>query len=85
MKDTGVGIASEDLLKLFNRFGKLQRTAQMNSEGIGLGLNIVKQIIDLSGGSISAHSDGLGHGSTFTFSMKMKENDLDSSFNSIEF
>ena len=57
----------------------------MNSEGIGLGLNIVKQIIDLSGGSISAHSDGLGHGSTFTFSMKMKENDLDSSFNSIEF
>ena len=83
MKDTGVGIASEDLPKLFNRFGKLQRTAQMNSEGIGLGLNIVKQIIELSGGSISVHSDGLDHGSTFTFSMKMKETDLDSSCSSI--
>ena len=83
MKDTGVGIASEDLPKLFNRFGKLQRTAQMNSEGIGLGLNIVKQIIELSSGEISVHSDGLGKGSTFTFSMKMKENDLDSSFGSI--
>ena len=55
----------------------------MNSEGIGLGLNIVKQIIELSSGEISVHSDGLGKGSTFTFSMKMKENDLDSSFGSI--
>ena len=57
----------------------------MNSEGIGLGLNIVKQIIELSSGSISVHSDGLGYGSTFTFSMKMKENDLDSSCSSIQF
>ena len=48
----------------------------MNSEGIGLGLNIVKQIIDLANGSLSVQSDGLGHGSTFTFSMRMKEFDL---------
>ena len=42
VKDTGAGIAQEDIPKLFNRFGKLHRTAEMNHEGIGLGLTIVK-------------------------------------------
>ena len=41
VRDTGVGIAEEDLPQLFTRFGKLHRTATMNSEGIGLGLTIV--------------------------------------------
>ena len=42
VKDTGVGIAIEDMAKLFTRFGKLNRSAEMNHEGIGLGLTIVK-------------------------------------------
>ena len=42
--DTGMGIAADDFPKLFERFGKLHRTAEMNSEGIGLGLTIVKEI-----------------------------------------
>ena len=42
VKDTGVGIAREDMPKLFTRFGKLHRSAEMNHEGIGLGLTIVK-------------------------------------------
>ena len=52
VQDTGVGIASEDLATLFTRFGKLQRTAQLNNDGIGLGLTIVKQIVELTGGSV---------------------------------
>ena len=52
VKDTGIGIASEDFSKLFTRFGKLQRTAMMNNDGIGLGLNMVKQIVELSGGNV---------------------------------
>ena len=40
--DNGSGIAAEDFSKLFTRFGKLRRTAQINSEGIGLGLTLVK-------------------------------------------
>lgn len=47
VEDTGVGIAREDLSKLFTRFGKLQRTAEMNHEGIGLGLTIVRQVVEL--------------------------------------
>ena len=48
VRDTGTGIASEDLTKLFSRFGKLHRTANLNHEGIGLGLTIVKQIVEQS-------------------------------------
>ena len=73
VQDTGIGIAEEDIPKLFTRFGKLQRTALINSEGIGLGLNIVKQIVEMCSGAINAYSEGIGHGSTFCFSMLMKE------------
>ena len=50
LKDTGTGIAEEDINKLFKRFGKLSRTAEMNQEGIGLGLTIVKQVVEQSNG-----------------------------------
>ena len=42
VKDTGAGIAAQDMTKLFNRFGKLQRTSKINNDGIGLGLTIVQ-------------------------------------------
>ena len=70
MVDTGTGIAQEDLGKLFSKFGKLHRTADLNHEGIGLGLTIVKQIVEKSGGRVSVASEGLGKGSTFTFDIK---------------
>lgn len=50
VRDTGTGIATEDMPNLFKRFGKLQRTAALNNDGIGLGLVIVKQIVEQSGG-----------------------------------
>ena len=43
----------------------------MNREGIGLGLTIVKQIVEKSGGKITVYSEGVGKGSTFSFNMKM--------------
>ena len=60
VNDTGEGIAREDLPRLFTQFGKLHRTAQMNSEGIGLGLTIVHGIIKRSGGRIVVNSPGIG-------------------------
>ena len=50
----------------------MQRTAAMNSAGIGLGLTIVKQIIERSGGKIQASSPGPDQGSLFSFDMKMR-------------
>ena len=69
--DTGSGIAPEDMDTLFSRFGKLLRTAEMNSEGIGLGLMIVKQIVESASGQVKVFSEGVGKGSTFSFSMLM--------------
>ena len=72
VKDTGAGIAKEDISKLFNRFGKLQRTAKLNKDGIGLGLTIVKQIVEKSGGKVGVKSEGVGHGSLFFFTMNLE-------------
>ena len=45
----------------------------MNPEGIGMGLNICKKIVEKTGGSIECHSPGINKGSTFSFSMTMLE------------
>ena len=75
--DTGSGIAPEDMAALFSRFGKLLRTAAMNSEGIGLGLMIVKQIVESASGHVKVFSEGEGKGSTFSFSMLMPSASLE--------
>ena len=70
VKDDGVGIVAQDLEKLFSRFGKIQRTEKINSEGIGLGLTIVKRIVEEHGGSITVFSEGEQKGSLFCFCIK---------------
>lgn len=70
--DSGKGIKQEDINKLFTMFGKLKRTAEINSEGIGMGLMICQKLVSLNGGTIKVYSDGIDQGSVFTFSMKMK-------------
>lgn len=75
--DSGKGIAQEDFNKLFTRFGKLHRTAAMNSEGIGLGLTIVKKIAESCGGTIDVSSPGIDQGSCFVFTMVMEQAQLE--------
>ena len=72
LKDDGKGIKPEDMSKLFTMFGKLRRTADQNSEGIGMGLMICQNLVRMNGGTIHAHSEGENQGSTFFFTMKMK-------------
>ncbi|MFB3819468.1 MAG: GAF domain-containing protein [Candidatus Methylomirabilales bacterium] len=64
--DTGAGISSEDLPKLFKEFVQLKTTQAQNHEGSGLGLALTKRLVELHGGRIAVHSDGTGKGSTFT-------------------
>lgn len=73
MIDNGKGIRREDMKKLFQQFGKLKRTAEMNSEGIGMGLMICQNLINSCGGAITVHSDGEDRGAVFKFTMKMEK------------
>ncbi len=56
--DNGKGITAEEIPNLFQKFGKLKRTAEDNHGGIGLGLLICQSIVRANGGSISVHSKG---------------------------
>jgi len=71
--DSGKGITPDEIPQLCNKFGKLFRTAEINSEGIGLGLMISKALVDRNGGRLEIHSKGIDRGSTFAFSMQMSE------------
>jgi PAS domain S-box-containing protein len=64
--DTGDGIAPEFLRHLFSRFRQADGTTTRRHGGLGLGLAIAQQLVELHGGVVSASSDGHGHGATFT-------------------
>jgi PAS domain S-box-containing protein len=64
--DTGEGIAPEFLPYVFDRFRQADGTSTRKHSGLGLGLAIVRHVVELHGGSAFASSDGAGHGATFT-------------------
>jgi CheY-like chemotaxis protein len=66
VRDEGEGIEADFLPHLFSRFTQADRTSTRRHGGLGLGLAIVRQLVELHGGEISAHSDGLGKGAAFT-------------------
>jgi two-component system phosphate regulon sensor histidine kinase PhoR len=71
VSDTGIGIASEDLPKIFDEFYRAPNAKSYKTEGTGLGLAIVKEIVDVHHGSLKVQSE-LGKGSTFTVLLPKK-------------
>ena len=66
VEDTGFGIAPELLPSIFDMFVQGERTLDRAQGGLGIGLTLVRHLIDLHGGSVVAASSGVGNGSTFT-------------------
>ncbi|HOQ86731.1 MAG TPA: response regulator, partial [Phycisphaerae bacterium] len=64
--DTGIGIRPEFLPFMFDRFRQADSSVGRAHTGLGLGLSIVKNLVELHGGTVQAHSDGEGRGTTFT-------------------
>ncbi|WP_448035024.1 ATP-binding response regulator [Bradyrhizobium liaoningense] len=73
VSDEGAGLSPEDLGRLFGRFQRLSAKPTAGESSTGLGLSIVKRIIDMHGGEVTANSDGPGKGSTFTITLPVTE------------
>ncbi|MEH2291523.1 hybrid sensor histidine kinase/response regulator [Nostoc sp.] len=71
IKDTGVGISSEFLPDVFDRFTQAEVPSRHTPGGLGLGLAIARQLVELHGGTIEAASDGIGRGATFTVKLPL--------------
>lgn len=69
VRDTGHGIAPSDLQRIFGMFQQLDQAPLSTHAGLGIGLALAKRLTEQHGGTISARSDGLGHGSEFTISL----------------
>ena len=72
VSDTGIGIAEELLPHIFDRFRQGEGGTTRQHGGLGLGLAIAKQLVELHGGSISAHSEGKGQGTCFVVRLPLK-------------
>jgi signal transduction histidine kinase len=66
VEDTGVGIAPELLPRVFDLFTQGERTLDRAQGGLGLGLALVRRLVELHGGLVEAHSDGAGQGTRLT-------------------
>lgn len=79
VKDEGPGMTEKDISRLYGRFQRLSAQPTGGETSIGLGLSIVKRIVDLHGGAIAAASEGLGHGTTFTLTLPVAQPEVEAS------
>jgi signal transduction histidine kinase len=72
LQDTGIGIADDEKIHIFERFYKADKARARGESGSGLGLSIVKRIVDMHGGEIAVDSQ-LGQGTTFVVKLPNRE------------
>ena len=65
LKDSGIGIATEELPRIFEMFVQIDTSLERSVSGLGIGLTLVKSLVEMHQGTIHAFSAGLGHGSEF--------------------
>jgi CheY-like chemotaxis protein/two-component sensor histidine kinase len=73
IEDNGIGIPPHMLTRIFEMFQQVDQSLSRSRDGLGLGLTLVKRLVELHGGTISAHSEGPGHGSRFEVRLPIQE------------
>jgi signal transduction histidine kinase len=71
VRDDGIGIPADMLSRVFDMFTQVDRTVQHAQGGLGIGLTLVRTLVEMHGGSIAAHSAGPGQGATFTVELPL--------------
>jgi PAS domain S-box-containing protein len=66
VRDTGIGIPAEALPRIFEMFSQVDRSVERSSGGLGIGLALVRGLVEMHGGTVTAGSQGANQGSTFT-------------------
>jgi PAS domain S-box-containing protein len=77
VRDTGVGIPEGMLLRIFEPFSQADNRLKDSHEGLGIGLTLVKALVELHGGAVEAQSDGIGLGSAFVVCLPLFDDDDD--------
>ena len=75
VRDNGLGIPPDKLDTIFEMFGQLDRSLETGYKGLGIGLALVKALVDMHGGTIEARSEGLGKGSVFSVWLPTRSRD----------
>jgi PAS domain S-box-containing protein len=73
VRDSGMGIEPEFVGRVFDLFAQSTRSLDRAQGGLGIGLTLVRRLVEMHDGTVSAHSQGLGHGSTFTVRLPITE------------
>lgn len=77
VRDSGIGIPREMLVEIFEMFAQVDRSLERSQSGLGIGLTLVKRLVEMHGGRVEAKSAGLGHGSEFIVHIPITEIALD--------
>jgi signal transduction histidine kinase len=77
VRDSGIGIPAERLPHIFDLFTQLDRSSDHPQSGLGIGLALVRRLIEMHGGTVSAHSEGTGRGSEFLVRLPLHESEAD--------
>jgi len=72
VRDSGIGISPEQLPRIFEMFSRVREKHERSAGGLGIGLALTRGLVELHGGRVSAHSDGLGKGSEFAVHLPAK-------------
>jgi CheY-like chemotaxis protein/two-component sensor histidine kinase len=73
VRDTGFGIPAEVLPRIFDLFAQADRTLDRSQGGLGIGLTLVRSLVEMQGGSVEAHSEGPGKGSEFVVRLPLHQ------------
>jgi len=73
VRDSGIGIAADSLPFIFDLFVRADTMAVRAQSGLGIGLALVRSILDSHHGTVSAASEGVGQGSEFTVRLKLED------------